>query len=159
MEDQELNLIELTADIVAAHVGNNNVSINDVATLVAKVHEALAGLGSSTVSGQQASEEQRLEPAVSVRSSIKPESLTCLVCARKQKTLKRHIANAHGMTPAQYRETFGLKADYPMVAPDYSARRSEMAKSIGLGQQRGQKAGQKAGKGRGRKPKESAENG
>lgn len=131
MEDTE-TLISLTADIVAAHVANNSVSISDVPKLVANVHEALAGLGST----QEQPKEERREPAVSVRSSVKPDSITCLICGKKQKTLKRHIQNAHGLSPSDYRQEFGLKGDYPMVAPEYSERRSEMAKSIGLGNKR-----------------------
>jgi predicted transcriptional regulator len=122
-------LINLTADIVSAHVANNNVSVNDVAGLVQQVHAALSGLGKAAEA--PAPEGRKL--AVSVRASVKPDYLVCLECGKKQKTLKRHIQNAHGMTPAEYREAYGLKSDYPMVAPEYSARRGEMARSIGLG--------------------------
>ena len=131
-------LVTLTADIVSSHVANNNVAIGDVGNLVQKVHAALAGLGQSAEPIQEAR-----QPAVSVRSSVKPDAITCLVCGKKQKTLKRHVGNAHGMTPAEYRSEFGLPASYPMVAPDYSAQRSEMAKSIGLGRKKG--SGAKAG--------------
>ena len=126
MRDEQL--IELTADIVSAHVANNTVSVSDVANLVQRVHEALESLGAPAP-------EQRQEktPIVSVRSSIKPDHLVCMECGRKQKTLKRHLQNAHGMTPDQYRADYGLPRDYPMVAPDYSKRRSEMAQAIGLG--------------------------
>lgn len=142
-------LITLTADIVSAHVANNNVSVSDVADLVQKVHAALAELGAdNTVAAVQ----EKQEPAVSVRASVKPDHIVCLACGKKQKTLKRHIANAHGMTPAEYREAFQLKADYPMVAPDYSARRSEMAKNIGLGRG-GRQSKEEAKPKRGRKPK------
>ena len=121
-------LIELTADIVSAHVANNTVSVGDVANLVQRVHEALAALGTPVPEPQQ-----EKTPVVSVRASIKPEYLVCMECGRKQKTLKRHLQNAHGMTPDQYRADYGLPRDYPMVAPDYSKRRSEMAQAIGLG--------------------------
>lgn len=121
-------LIELTADIVSAHVANNTVAVGDVANLVQRVHEALVSLGEPAPAPQQ-----EKTPVVSVRASIKPEYLVCMECGRKQKTLKRHLQNAHGMTPDQYRSDFGLPRDYPMVAPDYSKRRSEMAQAIGLG--------------------------
>ena len=114
------NLLTLTADIVAAHVGHNNVSTNDVGGLVRSVHAALAALGKAEPEIQQ-----KAAPVVSVRASVKPDHLVCLACGKKQKTLKRHIATAHGMTPAQYREEYGLKTDYPMVAPEYSAKRGE----------------------------------
>lgn len=143
MEDN--NLLDLTADVVAAHVGNNNVSVNDVPRLIQEVHAALAGLGE-----QQASEPKaKREPVVSPRASVKSDHLVCMVCGKKQKTLKRHLQNAHGMSPSDYRREFGLKSDYPMVAPEYSERRSKMAKSNGLGQQRKKEAPK-----RGRKTKE-----
>ena len=145
-------LVELTADIVSAHVANNTVSVSDVANLVQRVHEALASLGAPAAEPQQDK-----VPVVSIRSSIKPDHLVCMECGRKQKTLKRHLQNAHGMTPDQYRADYGLPRDYPMVAPDYSKRRSEMAQAIGLGRRpRADEApaakGKPAGRPRGRKP-------
>jgi predicted transcriptional regulator len=145
-------LVELTADIVSAHVANNTVSVSDVANLVQRVHEALASLGVPATEPQQDK-----VPVVSVRSSIKPDHLVCMECGRKQKTLKRHLQNAHGMSPDQYRADYGLPRDYPMVAPDYSKRRSEMAQAIGLGRRpRGDEPGtakaNAAGRPRGRKP-------
>ena len=140
MENEQL--VELTADIVSAHVANNNVAVGDVATLVERVYQALASLGTPTPEPQQ-----EKTPIVSVRASIKPEYLVCMECGRKQKTLKRHLENAHGMSPDQYRADYGLPRDYPMVAPEYSKKRSEMAHAIGLG--RKPKDGE-AGGGRGR---------
>ncbi len=128
MESQQL--IELTADIVAAHVSNNRVGVGDVAELVAQVHAALAALGSQP---DQPAEETPPAPAVSVRSSVKPDYLICLACGRKQKTLKRHLASAHQLDPQQYRARYGLSRDYPMVAPSYAQQRREMAQAIGLG--------------------------
>lgn len=128
----EFNLIELTSDIVSSHVTNNNVAVNDLPNLIQQVHQALSGLGQSP----QSSEQSKKEPAVSVRASIKPDYLVCLECGRKQKTLKRHLLNAHGVTPEQYRAEFELNRDYPMVAPAYSKRRSEMAQAIGLGRRK-----------------------
>lgn len=140
-------LVELTADIVSAHVANNTVSVSDIANLVQRVHEALASLGTPAVEPQQDK-----VPVVSVRASIKPDHLVCMECGRKQKTLKRHLQNAHGMSPDQYRTDYGLPRDYPMVAPDYSKRRSEMAQAIGLGRRpkTDVDAGASSGGGRGR---------
>lgn len=121
-------LIELTAEIVSAHVANNNVAVGDVANLVQRVHEAL-----SSLTGQTAEAPQEKTPVVSVRASIKPDYLVCMECGRKQKTLKRHLQSAHGMSPDEYRTDYGLPADYPMVAAEYSNRRRAMAQASGLG--------------------------
>ena len=140
----EQTLIELTADLVAAHVSNNKVAIGDVATLVANVHTAFATLGAPAP--EPAPEKKT--PAVSVRASVKPDLITCLECGSKQKMLKRHLQTAHGLTPAEYRQQFGLPASYPMVAPDYAQQRSDLAKKIGLGfSRRGSKATTDAGTG------------
>lgn len=129
MMSDNAQLLELTADIVSAHVENNTVAVSDLPNLIQKVHEALRGLAQSQAEPEQAPKQ----PVVSVRASMKPDYLVCMECGRKQKTLKRHLQSAHGMTPDQYRADYGLPRDYPMVAPDYSKRRSEMARSIGLG--------------------------
>jgi len=131
MSDEDL--ITLTADIAAAHVSNNNVPISDVTTLIQRIHEALASLGT----GAPPAEEAKKTPAVSPRTSIKPDYLTCLECGRKQRTLKRHLMTAHNLTPDQYRSDYGLAATYPMAAPNYAEMRREMAKKIGLGRKRG----------------------
>lgn len=151
-------LIELTADIVSAHVENNTVAVGDVANLIQKVHEALSGLGQP----QAESEQEKKQPVVSVRASIKPDYLVCMECGKKQKTLKRHLQTAHGMTPDQYRSDYGLPRDYPMSAPNYSEQRRSMAHSIGLGRgvtKKGRggdaEAVTAAPKKRGRKPKAS----
>lgn len=123
------DLIILTADIVAAHVSNNNVAIGDIAVLVERVHGALAGLDSSDPSR----EEAKRTPAVSVRASVKPDHLICLECGSTQKTLKRHLDSAHGLTPQDYRDRYGLPAGYPMSAPNYAELRRGLAKKIGLG--------------------------
>ena len=146
---ENLSLLELTTDIVSAHVANNNVAVGDVPDLIGRVHDALAALGQPTPAPVQDK-----TPAVSVRASIKPEYLVCMECGRKQKTLKRHLQNAHGMSPEQYRKDYGLPSDYPMVAPDYSKRRSELAHSIGLGRKPEADAPKQK---RGRKPKIAAE--
>lgn len=129
MEEQQL--IELTADIVAAHVANNRVAVNDIGQLVASVHTALASLAAPAEPAQEV--QASPTPAVSIRSSVKPDYLVCLACGRKQKTLKRHLATAHGLEPQQYRAQYSLPRDYPMVAPDYAEQRRQMAHAIGLG--------------------------
>lgn len=123
------DLLNLTSDIVAAHVSNNSVAVGDVATLVQRVHAALTGLASPVV----AVAPEAKKSVVSIRASIKPEYLICMECGKKQKTLKRHLASAHNMTPAQYRADYGLPHDYPMTSANYSQQRGDMARSIGLG--------------------------
>ena len=127
------SLITLTSDIVAAHVSNNNVRVEDVSALIGNVYEALASLGAA------APVELRPEPAVSVRSSIKNDHMVCLEDGKRMKMLKRHLMTDHGMTPVEYRARWGLAADYPMVAPDYAEKRRELAKSIGLGRKPGER--------------------
>ena len=127
----EDTLLTLTADIVAAHVSNNSVAVSDLPNLIQNVHQALVGITSSG----SASEEKQ-EPKVSIRSSIKPDHITCLECGKKQKMLKRHLMTNHEMTPAEYRQKWGLSSDYPMVAPNYAEQRRTLAKSIGLGTRR-----------------------
>ncbi|HZC37152.1 MAG TPA: MucR family transcriptional regulator [Sphingomicrobium sp.] len=127
----EDTLLTLTADIVAAHVSNNSVAVNDLPNLIQNVHSALTG-----ISHTAAAPEAKPEPKVSIRSSIKPDYITCLDCGKRQKMLKRHLMTNHGMTPDQYRQKFGLSADYPMVAPNYAEQRRTLAKSIGLGTKR-----------------------
>lgn len=132
----ELNetLITLTADIVAAHVSNNSVSVNDLPTLINNVHGALQGLGGQPQPEPQP--EEKRQPAVSVRSSVKDDHIVCLFDGKKMKMLKRHLMTDHGMTPEQYRQEFSLPNNYPMVAPNYAEQRRSLAKSIGLGTKR-----------------------
>ena len=130
-ETAEDMLLTLTTDIVAAHVSNNSVTVNDLPNLIQNVHQALSGL-----TGSSARPEEKPQPKVSVRASIKPDFIVCLEDGKKQKMLKRHLMTNHGMTPAQYREKWGLPADYPMVAPNYAEQRRKLAKSIGLGTKR-----------------------
>jgi predicted transcriptional regulator len=131
-------LITLTSDIVAAHVSNNNVAVEDVASLIHNVFGALSGLGQAIVI-----EEKAPEPAVSIRSSIKPDFIVCLEDGKKLKMLKRHLMTHYNLTPDQYRARWNLPADYPMVAPNYAEKRRELAKKIGLGRKPGQKRGRK----------------
>ncbi|HEX8535637.1 MAG TPA: MucR family transcriptional regulator [Allosphingosinicella sp.] len=125
------SLITLTADIVSAHVSNNSVAVNDLPTLIQNVHNALSGLG-----GKVEEPEVKQEPAVSVRSSIKPDYIVCLEDGKKLKMLKRHLMTHYQMTPDEYRQKWGLNADYPMVAPNYAEQRRTLAKKIGLGTKR-----------------------
>ena len=128
-------LIALTADIVSSHLANNTVAVGDVQNLIQQVHGALAALGVPAVEAPQ-----EKVPVVSVRASVKPDYLVCMECGAKQKTLKRHLQTAHGMAPDQYRKDYGLPNDYPMVAPEYSERRSGMAKARGFGRKKAQAA-------------------
>ncbi|WP_336960005.1 MucR family transcriptional regulator [Sphingobium aquiterrae] len=121
-------LITLTSDIVAAHVSNNSVAVTDLPILIQNVHSALAGLSNPKVAP-----EVKPEPAVSVRSSIKPDYIVCLEDGKKLKMLKRHLMTHYQMTPDDYRAKWGLPADYPMVAPNYAEQRRSLAKKIGLG--------------------------
>ena len=127
-EDESETLLNLTADIVAAHVSNNSVSVADLPALIARVHEALNGLGAAPVLAKT-----ELKPAVPVRASVKPDHIVCLEDGKKMKMLKRHLATDHGMSPQDYRTKWNLPADYPMVAPNYAAQRKELAVKIGLG--------------------------
>jgi predicted transcriptional regulator len=136
--DMKETLITLTSDIVAAHVSNNGVSVEDVPTLISNVYGALAGLGAETIAI-----EAPLVPAVSIRSSVKPDFVVCLECGKKMKMLKRHLTTDHGLTTDEYRNRWGLTSDYPLVAPNYAAKRRELAKEIGLGRKPGQKRGRR----------------
>jgi len=133
---EQQTLLALVTDIVSAHVGNNTVASADLPGLITNVYGALAGLGEPEVQA-----EVRPDPAVSVRASVKPDHIVCLEDGKKMKMLKRHLMSDHGMTPEQYRARWGLAADYPMVAPNYSETRRGLAKQIGLGRKPGQKVG------------------
>jgi len=130
-EDAFDTLLALTADIVAAHVGNNNVSVGDVPALIQNVHGALAALGAPA---QEPVVEQ--QPAVPVRSSVKPDYIVCLEDGKKLKMLKRYLASNFNMTPSEYRAKWKLPADYPMVAPNYSSQRKDLAHKMGLGRKK-----------------------
>jgi predicted transcriptional regulator len=124
--------IQLTAEIVSAYVSNNSVASGDIPALINQVHAALTRV--SAGQGELPAEPPR--PAVSVKKSITPDYLVCLEDGKKFKSLKRHLRTQYNMTPEQYRDKWGLTADYPMVAPNYAAARSHLAKQMGLGQQR-----------------------
>ncbi len=131
-EDVALNetLITLTSDIVAAHVSNNSVAVSDLPLIINNVHDALSGLSG------KAAEQAKPEPAVPIKSSIKPDYVVCLEDGKKLKMLKRHLMTHYGMTPDEYRVKWGLPSDYPMVAPNYAQQRRELAKAIGLGKKK-----------------------
>ncbi|HEY2179085.1 MAG TPA: MucR family transcriptional regulator [Caulobacteraceae bacterium] len=128
--DDKAELIEMTAEIVAAYVENNNISTGDLPALIQSVHRALA----SVASGAEAVEAAPKEPAVPVRRSITADFLICLEDGRKFKSLKRHLRTKYNMSPEDYRAKWGLPKDYPMVAPNYAKARSDLAKQMGLGQ-------------------------
>jgi len=136
--DMKETLITLTSDIVAAHVANNNVAVEEVPQLIKSIYSALADLGEAEVV-----EEEAPKPAVAVRSSVKPDYIVCLEDGKKLKMLKRHLMTHYNLTPEQYRQRWGLPADYPMVAPSYAEKRRELAKKIGLGRKPGQRRGRK----------------
>jgi predicted transcriptional regulator len=136
--DMNETLITLTSDIVAAHVSNNSVAVDELATLISNVYGALAGLGHTAPVV-----EKLPEPAVSIRASIKPDYIVCLEDGKKLKMLKRHLMTHYNLTPDQYRARWNLPADYPMVAPNYAEKRRDLAKKIGLGRKPGVKRGRK----------------
>ena len=126
---RESDLIALAADIVSAFVSNNSVATGDLPNLINDVHSALKRVGVPA-----APERDKPEPAVPIKKSVTPDYIVSLFDGRKYKSLKRHIRTAHDMTPQQYREFWKLAPDYPMVAPNYAKARSELARSMGLGQ-------------------------
>jgi predicted transcriptional regulator len=123
------DLMGLTAEIVAAHVSNNPVSLADLPNLIQEVYRTLASVGLPVAKPQP----ERPQPAIAIKKSITPEYLICLEDGKKLKMLKRHLQTSYNMTPEQYRERWGLTPDYPMVAPNYAKHRSSLAKKIGLG--------------------------
>ncbi len=130
--EQSPELLKLTTKVVAAHVANNPIAATDVPGIIATVHQALAALGPEETAAKP-------EPAVSIKQSVKPEYIVCLDDGKKFKMLKRHLKTAYNMTPDDYRKRWGLPRDYPMVAPNYAATRSALAKKIGLGRKSGPK--------------------
>jgi predicted transcriptional regulator len=129
---RESSYIQLTANIVSAYVSNNTVASAEIPNLIDQVYAALLRVSS----GQVAAPAEPLKPAVPVKRSITAEYIVCLEDGKKFKSLKRHLRTQYDMTPEQYREKWGLSPDYPMVAPNYAAARSQLAKQMGLGQQR-----------------------
>jgi predicted transcriptional regulator len=136
--DDKSEIIEMTADIVAAYVGHNSVAAGELPSLIQSIHRALAGVSS----GAETVEAAPKEPAVPIKRSITPDHLICLEDGRKFKSLKRHLRTKYNMSPEDYRAKWGLAKEYPMVAPNYAKARSELAKQMGLGQ-----GGRQAGRG------------
>lgn len=136
--DTKEMLITLTSDIVSSHVANNNVAIEDVPSLISNIYTTLSNLGQD-----EPVVEELPKPAVSIRASLKPDYIVCLEDGKKLKMLKRHLMTHYQMTPDDYRQRWGLPADYPMVAPNYAEKRRELAKKIGLGRKPGQRRGRK----------------
>jgi predicted transcriptional regulator len=126
---ERTNIAQLTTEIVAAYVSSHKLTVPEVPNVINAVGAELASLGTRA----EPPVLEKPEPAVSVRRSVRPDHLVCLICGKKQKLLKRHLAVEHELTPDQYREIFRLKSDYPMTAPNYARQRRELALSIGLG--------------------------
>jgi predicted transcriptional regulator len=123
--------IELAADIISAYVSRNNVPVTELPNLIASVHASLSGLGQPAA---RPAEDHKVTPA-QIRKSVTPDAIISFIDGRPYKSLKRHLTS-NGTTPDEYRQKYGLPRDYPMVAASYTARRSELAKSLGLGQLR-----------------------
>lgn len=126
--EEQIDLLGLTTEIVAAHVSNNNVAATELPGLINQVYRSLASVGTPVEPVQE-----RPQPAVPIKKSINPDYIVCLEDGKKLKMLKRHLKTAYNMTPDEYRERWGLAQDYPMVAPNYARQRSKLAKDIGLG--------------------------
>lgn len=126
------NIIELTADVVSAYVSNNAVPVADLPLLIGQVYEALK----SKVNGVVEVKVEPSVPAVPIKKSVTPDYIVCLEDGKKFKSLRRHLTTHYGLTPADYRAKWGLPADYPMVAPNYAAERSALARASGLGRKR-----------------------
>ena len=126
------NYIGLTAEIVSAYVSNNTVASADIPALISQVHTALQRVSN----GEPQTSTEPLKPAVPVKKSINPDFIICLEDGKKFKSLKRHLMTHYGLTPDQYRDKWALDASYPMVAPNYAAARSQLAKKMGLGRKR-----------------------
>ena len=146
-------LLELTADIVAAYAGNNSLPTTDLPSLIDTVYRTLSQVGATP-----AEPEAQQKPAVPIKRSVTDKAVICLECGRGQKTLKRHLAAAHDLTPEDYRAKWRLSPDYPMVAPEYADKRRQLAKQIGLGRapaarKSGAKSGTKSGAKSGNKRK------
>ncbi|MGA0530786.1 MucR family transcriptional regulator [Hansschlegelia sp. KR7-227] len=130
--NDEIDFVGYAADIVSAYVSNNSVAPADLPSLIGSVHDALVKTGSGAVAEPVA----ELKPAVPIKKSVTPDFIISLEDGKKYKSLKRHLRTAYDMSPDDYRAKWGLPSDYPMVAPNYAAARSELARKMGLGRQR-----------------------
>lgn len=125
-------LVGLTAEIVSAYVSNNTINPSELPGLIQNVHQALTRVSSNSAPA----EREELKPAIPIKRSVTPDYIICLEDGKKFKSLKRHLRTHYNLTPEEYREKWGLPPDYPMVAPNYSAARSALAKKMGLGTRR-----------------------
>ncbi len=132
MSENNEAIVDLVAHIVSAFVAHNSMPATELPALIASTHAALTTLGKASAPAV----EEKPVPAVSIKKSITPDFITCLEDGLKFRSLKRHLNTKYGMTPDQYREKWGLDASYPMVAPNYAAARSHLAKKMGLGRKR-----------------------
>jgi predicted transcriptional regulator len=126
------SFVDLTANIVSAYLSNNPTPASEIPNLISQIHAALLRVSS----GRSEAAPEQAKPAVSVKKSIHPDYLVCLEDGKRFKSLRRHLRTQYSMTPEQYRDKWGLPPDYPMVAPNYAVARSQLAKKMGLGQQR-----------------------
>jgi predicted transcriptional regulator len=143
-QETKSEFIELTADVVSAYVANNPVPANELPALIQQVHQTLASLGSAGPTSEPTAEKQK--PAVPIKKSVTPDYIISLEDGRQFKSLKRYLQTSHGMTPDDYRAKWNLPSDYPMVAPNYAAQRSALAKSMGLGRKAAPIASPKSGR-------------
>ena len=138
-DEENLELLALTTEVVAAYVSNNTVSTNEVSGVIQTVFGCLKSVGTES----SAETQPAAMPAVSVKKSVTPDAIICLNCGKPMKMLKRHLTTEHGLSIAEYRAQWNLASDYPVVAPNYSTSRSAMAKKIGLGHKPKAKRGRK----------------
>jgi len=139
----EPNEKTLVAQILSSYLSNNTVAAADLPSVIETVKKAFGGSGEAASVTPSDSVTKTWQPAVPVKKSVTPEAVICLCCGQKFKTLRRHLQTTHQLSPREYRATFGLKSDYPIVAPNYAAQRSDLAKSLGLGRKGGMKAAPK----------------
>jgi predicted transcriptional regulator len=133
----------LVAQILSSYLSNNTVAAADLLSVIETVKKAFVGSEEAVSTTPSDSVTKTWQPAVPVKKSVTPEAVICLCCGRKFKSLRRHLQTTHQLSPREYRATFGLKSDYPIVAPNYAAQRSDLAKSLGLGRKVGMKAAPK----------------
>jgi predicted transcriptional regulator len=133
----------LLAQILSSYLSNNTVAPADLPSVIESMKKAFGGSAEATSTTPSDSTSKAWQPAVPVKRSVTPEAVICLCCGQKFKSLKRHLQTTHQLNPREYRAAFGLKSDYPLVAPNYAARRSDLAKSLGLGRKVGARAAPK----------------
>jgi predicted transcriptional regulator len=152
----ELNEKTLIAQILSSYLSNNTVAPADLPSVIESVKKAFGGSGEAVSTTPSDSVTKTWEPVVPVKKSVTPEAVICLCCGQRFKTLRRHLQTTHQLNPREYRAAFELKGDYPLVAPNYAARRSDLAKSLGLGRKVGTRAAAKKRGGKGSVKKATA---